>query len=73
MLFTSSIITLSCVAFSIVTALPIQQPDTQRILTDSLTEYYETIVDQTMYDIVEETLFYLPEVLSNGDTEGNYN
>lgn len=69
MLFSRSIFTISCVAFSIVTAIPIQ-PDTQKLFTESLTEYYETIVDQTMYDVADSVLFYIPESSSHGDTQG---
>lgn len=79
MLFSRSIFSLSamtCVLLlSAVKAAPIQSnsiyfPDAGFVLTESLSEYYENIVDQVMLDVSETVLSYIPQSISQGDVEG---
>jgi hypothetical protein len=60
-----------------INALPIHQvdifvPEAGFLLTESLAEYYEDIVDQVMLDVSESVMSYLPEQLSHGNVEGLY-
>lgn len=63
------IIACSIACMTIVTGVPIR-PDTQKLLTESLTEYYEGIADRRMYHVAEDALFYIPKSISDGDTQG---
>lgn len=82
MLFSrSSILAVSCLVLStVVNAAPIQSTSTSTfvpeetgfLLTESLSEYYENIVDQVMLDVSESVLSFLPESISHGEVEGNY-
>lgn len=82
MLFARSIITISCIIFSVVNAAPII-PSTSSssksysseagfLLTESLSEYYENIVDQAMLDVSENVLTFLPQSISHGNVEGSF-
>lgn len=78
-----SLSTITCVVFSVVNAAPIQQQQEQQpstyhqlyvpeagfLLTESLSEYYENIVDQVMLDVSDQVLTTLPEIISHGDVE----
>lgn len=85
MLFSRSLFSLStitCIVFSVVNAAPIQQqpsthhqlyvPEAGFLLTESLSEYYENIVDQVMLDVSDQVLTTLPEIISRGDVEGTH-
>lgn len=78
MLFTRSFLlltTFTCFALNAsVKAVPIYQskvyaPEAGFLLTESLSEYYENIVDQVMMDVSEDVLSYLPEKISRGDVQ----
>ncbi|CEP11555.1 hypothetical protein [Parasitella parasitica] len=81
MLFSRSIFALSCLAFSAVNAAPILLSSMSTaspkpyiseagfLLTESLAEYYENIVDQVMLDVSENVLAYLPQSISHGNVE----
>lgn len=82
MLFPHSIYsfsTIACIVLSVVNAAPIQSssynqlyvPEAGFLLTESLSEYYENIVDQVMLDVSENVLSYIPQSISQGDVEGN--
>lgn len=81
MLFSRSIFsfsTIACIVLSVVNAAPIQTsysqldvPEAGFLLTESLSEYYENIVDQVMLDVSENVLSYIPKSISQGDVEGN--
>ncbi|KAI8883734.1 hypothetical protein K501DRAFT_218771 [Backusella circina FSU 941] len=70
-----SITVLLLLLFTIVTnALPVHQvdlfiPEAGFLLTESLAEYYEDIVDQVMLDVSESIMSYLPGQLSHGNVE----
>jgi hypothetical protein len=87
MLFSSrpifSTITVACLVLSAtVNAAPIRSTtlyvpvaaasETSFLLTESLSEYYENIVDQVMLDVSDQVLSYLPESISHGDNEGTF-
>jgi hypothetical protein len=84
MLFARSIITISCIVFSVVNAAPIIPSTTSSLssksriseagflLTESLSEYYENIVDQAMLDVSEDVLIFLPQSISHGNVEGMF-
>lgn len=82
MLFARSIITISCIVLSVVNAAPIissSSPSSKSyiseagfLLTESLSEYYENIVDQVMLDVSEDVLTYLPQSISHGNVEGRF-
>ncbi|KAF1798135.1 hypothetical protein V8B55DRAFT_1551863 [Mucor lusitanicus] len=81
MLFARSIITLSCIVLSVVNAAPIiSSPSSSKsyiseagfLLTESLSEYYENIVDQVMLDVSEDVLTYLPQSISHGNVEARH-
>lgn len=85
MRFARSIITISCIALSVVNAAPIisspsssSSPTKSHIseagflLTESLSEYYENIVDQVMLDVSENVLTYLPQSISHGNVEARH-
>lgn len=86
MLFARSIITISCIVLSVVNAAPIisspSSPSSSSsksyiseagfLLTESLSEYYENIVDQVMLDVSEDVLTYLPQSISHGNVEGSF-
>lgn len=83
MLFSRSILsisTMTCLVLSVVHAAPIQQqqestynqlyvPEASFLLTESLSEYYENIVDQVMLDVSEQVLTTIPQTISHGDVE----
>ncbi|KAI8643234.1 hypothetical protein BD408DRAFT_415179 [Parasitella parasitica] len=81
MLFARSIITMSCIVFSAVNAAPIllssistasSKPyisEAGFLLTESLAEYYENIVDQVMLDVSENVLTFLPQSISHGNVD----
>ncbi|KAI8991365.1 hypothetical protein BDF20DRAFT_967443 [Mycotypha africana] len=46
---------------------PISTVETAFLLTESLSEYYENIIDQVMLDVSEEVLSTLPRMLSSQD------
>lgn len=81
MLFSHSIFsfsTIACIVLSVVNAAPIQSsydqlhvPEAGFLLTESLSEYYENIVDQVMLDVSENVLSYIPKSISQDDVEGN--
>ncbi|GAA5806416.1 hypothetical protein EDC94DRAFT_524676 [Helicostylum pulchrum] len=66
---------MTCVLLlSAVKAAPIQSnsiyfPDAGFVLTESLSEYYENIVDQVMLDVSETVLSFIPQSISHGDVE----
>ncbi|KAI8095751.1 hypothetical protein BDF21DRAFT_328897 [Thamnidium elegans] len=65
---------MTCVVLSVVNAAPIQSnsvnlPDAGFVLTESLSEYYENIVDQVMLDVSETVLSFIPQSISHGDIE----
>lgn len=85
MLFARSIITISCIVLSVVNAAPIisspSSPSSSSksyiseagfLLTESLSEYYENIVDQVMLDVSEDVLTYLPQSISHGNVEARH-
>lgn len=82
MLFARSIITISCIVLSVVNAAPIISPSSPSsksyiseagfLLTESLSEYYENIVDQVMLDVSEDVLTYLPQSISHGNVEARH-
>lgn len=82
MLFTRSFFTITCIIISVVKAAPIIELDTitttstisdaSFLLTESLAEYYENIVDQAMLDVSENVLTFIPDSISHGNVEGNY-
>ncbi|KAG2213427.1 hypothetical protein INT47_009101 [Mucor saturninus] len=67
---------IACIVLSVVNAAPIQTsysqlhvPEAGFLLTESLSEYYENIVDQVMLDVSENVLSYIPKSISQGDVE----
>ncbi|KAK4509278.1 uncharacterized protein ATC70_007628 [Mucor velutinosus] len=84
MLFARSIITISCIVLSVVNAAPVipspSSPSSSKsyiseagfLLTESLSEYYENIVDQVMLDVSEDVLTYLPQSISHGNVEARH-
>lgn len=84
MLFSRSIFSLStmtCLVMSVVNAAPISTttdslfstlyvPEPGFVLTESLSEYYENIVDQVMLDVSENVLSFIPHSISHGEVEG---
>ncbi|KAL7314488.1 hypothetical protein PS15m_006052 [Mucor circinelloides] len=86
MRFARSIITISCIVLSVVNAAPIisspSSPSSSSsksyiseagfLLTESLSEYYENIVDQVMLDVSEDVLTYLPQSISHGNVEARH-
>lgn len=76
MLFTRTFFAISCIALSVVKAAPIFSttykyvPDAGFLLTESLSEYYENIVDQVMLDVSEDVLSFIPQSISQGDVQG---
>jgi hypothetical protein len=74
MLFTRTFVAITCIAFSVVKAAPIFStyvPEAGFLLTESLSEYYENIVDQVMLDVSEDVLSFIPQSISHGDVQGN--
>ncbi|KAI9476511.1 MAG: hypothetical protein EXX96DRAFT_507784 [Benjaminiella poitrasii] len=77
MLFTHLFFIISFLITHVVKAIPLGNvPPTKQntqeagfLLTESLSEYYENIVDQVMLDLTEDVLSFLPESISHGDVE----
>ncbi|KAI8347337.1 hypothetical protein BD560DRAFT_411116 [Blakeslea trispora] len=85
MLFSRSFLAISCLLFSVVNAAPTQSafalteqkvtidskhvPEAGLLLVESLSEYYENIVDQVMLDVSENVLSFVPQSISHGEVE----
>ncbi|KAI8346904.1 hypothetical protein EDC96DRAFT_521363 [Choanephora cucurbitarum] len=88
MLFSRSLLAISCLLFSVANAAPTQSafaadsltetkatmdskhtPEAGFLLVESLSEYYENIVDQVMLDVSEDILSFVPQSISHGEVE----
>jgi hypothetical protein len=69
------IITLLFTATSIYGAPVFSTPKTTEIgntIKETLSEYYENIIDQVMLDVSEDTLSYIPQSISHDNVEGEF-
>lgn len=50
-----------------------QMTETGHALTETLSGFYETVIDQVMLDVSEDILKYIPSSISHENIQGNNN
>lgn len=70
-LFTSFVIFGSCLIYAAPVFSTFKRVESGVVLTESLSEFYEDIIDQVMLDVSEDILKYIPDSISHDDIEGN--